>query len=72
MHSCKQMTQIPYLAVHHVQQQGKGYQMNAYTWVGLKGFFSVIPKALMDAVYKFLWIDTGGKRDWSDGRLFGD
>jgi hypothetical protein len=36
-----------------------------------KGYFSVVLLALVDADYKFLWIDTGGEGHQSDGQLFG-
>ena len=36
-----------------------------------KGFFSVVLMALVDADYKFIWIDTGGQGRQSDGQIFG-
>jgi hypothetical protein len=35
-----------------------------------KGFFSVVLLALVDANYKFLWIDTGGLGSQSDCQIF--
>ena len=35
-----------------------------------KGFFSVVLMALVDANYRFLWIDCGGKGSMSDAQLF--
>ena len=36
-----------------------------------KGLFSVVLLALVDAEYKFIWIDTGGEGHQSDAHLFG-
>ncbi|XP_046579224.1 protein ALP1-like [Haliotis rubra] len=36
-----------------------------------KLFFSVVLLALVDADYKFIWIDTGGEGHQSDAQLFG-
>lgn len=35
-----------------------------------KGFFSIVLMAMVDADYKFLWIQTGGKGSQSDGELY--
>ena len=37
-----------------------------------KGFFSVILMALVDAQYKFLWIDVGGNGAMSDAQIYND
>ena len=37
-----------------------------------KGFFSVLLLALVDAQYKFLWIDTGGLGSMSDCQIFNE
>ena len=37
-----------------------------------KGFFSVVLLALVDADYKFLWIDIGGFGSMSDAQIFND
>ncbi len=37
-----------------------------------KGFFSVVLMALVDANYKFLWIDCGGVGSMSDAQTFND
>jgi hypothetical protein len=37
-----------------------------------KGFFSIILLALVDAEYKFLWVDVGGNGAHSDAQLYND
>ena len=37
-----------------------------------KGFFSILLLALVDADYKFVWIELGGKGHMSDAQIFGD
>ena len=37
-----------------------------------KGFFSIPLLALVDADYKFIWIELGGKGHMSDAQIFGD
>lgn len=37
-----------------------------------KGFFSIPLLALVDADYKFVWIELGGKGHMSDAQIFGD
>ncbi|XP_061191561.1 putative nuclease HARBI1 [Saccostrea echinata] len=37
-----------------------------------KGFFSIPLLALVDACYKFVWIELGGKGHMSDTQIFGD
>lgn len=37
-----------------------------------KGFFSIVLLALVDANYKFIWVDTGGNGCNSDAQLFND
>ncbi|XP_062575295.1 putative nuclease HARBI1 [Saccostrea cucullata] len=37
-----------------------------------KGFFSIPLLALVDASYKFVWIELGGKGHMSDAQIFGD
>ena len=35
-----------------------------------KGFYSIVLMALVDADYKFLWIDVGGLGNQSDGQIY--
>ena len=35
-----------------------------------RGFFSIVPLALVDAEYKFLWIDCGSSGSCSDAQIF--
>ena len=37
-----------------------------------KGFFSIILMAVVDADYKFLWVEAGGVGSSSDAQIFGD
>ena len=37
-----------------------------------KGFFSLVLMALVDAQYKFLWIDCGGVGSMSDAQIFNE
>ena len=37
-----------------------------------KGFFSIPMLALVDAEYKFIWIELGGKIHMSDSQIFTD
>ncbi|XP_014677580.1 PREDICTED: uncharacterized protein LOC106817429 [Priapulus caudatus] len=37
-----------------------------------KGFFSIVLMGLVDADYKFLWIDVGGHGHMSDAQIFND
>ena len=35
-----------------------------------KGFYSVVPMALVDADYKFIWADIGGMGSASDAQIY--
>ena len=37
-----------------------------------KGFFSIVLMAVVDADYKFLWVEAGGVGSSSDAQIFGD
>ncbi|XP_071099155.1 uncharacterized protein [Haliotis cracherodii] len=37
-----------------------------------KGFFSVVPMALVEGVYKFLWMDISGYGQMSDAQIFNE
>ena len=58
---------------------GLGWQANSHQEttqlrqyvLQLQCFFSVVLLALVDADYKFIWIDTGGEDHQSGGQLFG-
>jgi hypothetical protein len=52
-----------HVAIHKPSNSGSHYH-------NYKGFFSVVMLAVVDANYKFLWVDIGGRGSNSDAQIF--
>ena len=58
------------MAIHGKHIPMKKPKKSGSDYYNYKGFFSLILLALLDAEYRFLWIDCGSRDSCSDAQIF--